>query len=132
MKLNEITKDVASRAQLLDVSEHQVELGDAAIALVETVGKLLSEMRENEGVTQSDLAEMIGLSGSGRISQFESGQLRHAVNLKSLAKIAAVLGYDLRIDATKTKDAGTVGIEVSVSDGDRRYHGRESTLVAAE
>ena len=89
-------------------------------------------MRVKEDVTQSELADMIGLSGAGRISQFESGQLRHAVNLKSLAKIAAVLGYDLRIEAKKAEDAGSVGIEVCVSDGDRTYHGRKSKLVAAE
>jgi ribosome-binding protein aMBF1 (putative translation factor) len=132
MKLNELKKDAASRAQLLGTSEKQVELGDAAIALVEAVGTLLTEMREKEGVKQADLAEMIGLSGSGRISQFESGQLRHAINLKSLAKIAAVLGYDLIIEAKKTKDVKTIGIEVGVSDGGRTYHGKQSKLVAAE
>ena len=104
MKLGELKNDVASRAKLLGVSENEVKLSDAAIDFVTVVGKLITEMREKDGLSYSEIAHLIGLKDPNIIAQFESGQLRHAVDLKSLAKIAAVLGYDLKIEAIKSED----------------------------
>lgn len=104
MKLSELTNDVTSRAKLLNASENDVKLSDAAIDFVSVVSKLITEMREKDGLSHSEIADLIGLSDPSVIAQFESGRLKHAVDLRSLAKIAAVLGYDLKIEAIKSED----------------------------
>lgn len=133
MKLSELSNSVESRAKLLGISEREIDLSDSSMHLVDAIAKLLVQIRENEGLTQNDLAEMIGLQGAGRISQFESGQLRHAVNLKSLAKICAALGYNLVLHASKADANQPVGFEVRISDdGDTEYYGHVRQHAAAQ
>lgn len=106
----------AGMAEFLGVSEERVELTNAAEELASATGWLVVQVRENEGLSQSDLAEKIGLTSAGRISQFETGQLRHAINLKSLGKVMKVLGYDLAIEAVKSADNQSGRVSVQVKD----------------
>lgn len=112
MKLSEFTGSKEDRAKLLGTTVEQIELSDAALALVGAAGTLIAEMRTKEGFTQAELAERIDFDGRGRISQLETGQIRHSLNLKTLAKIATALGYDLKIVATKSDNPGTPSIEI--------------------
>ena len=83
-------------AALLGIDRAEVELADATIALVERHAALITRMRELRGLGGADLARLLGLS-PGRVSQLESGQIRHAVNLKTMAEIAYKLDFDLHV-----------------------------------
>lgn len=103
MKLNELSLDADARAKMLDLPVSEVERMDAVLRFNRTLAQMLLSMRKHEGMTQADLAKAVGLQRSGRVSHYESGQIRHAVNTKALAQIVAVLGYNLEIRATKTE-----------------------------
>lgn len=83
-------------AELLGVERAEVELADATIALVESYAAAITKMRDRRGLSRADLARMLDLS-PGRVTQLESGEIRHAVNLKTLAEIAHKLDFDLDI-----------------------------------
>lgn len=94
--LSNLDLSVDEVASLLGIDRAEVELADATIALVERHAALITRMREARGLGGADLARLLGLS-PGRVSQLESGQLRHAVNLRTLAEIAHKLDFDLDI-----------------------------------
>ncbi|MGE0665354.1 MAG: multiprotein-bridging factor 1 family protein [Sphingomonadales bacterium] len=95
------TDDVA---ELLGVERADVELADATIALVERYAGAITRMRDQRGLSRADLARLLGLS-PGRVTQLESGEIRHAVNLKTLAEIAHKLDFDLDITLHDRRDA---------------------------
>jgi len=94
--LSNLDLSVDEVAALLGIDRAEVELADATIALVERHAALITRMREARGLGGAELARLLGLS-PGRVSQLESGQLRHAVNLRTLAEIAHKLDFDLDI-----------------------------------
>ncbi|WHS49640.1 MULTISPECIES: helix-turn-helix domain-containing protein [Rothia] len=57
----------------------------------------LQELRKDLGLTQTDLAEKIGVSQK-RISQMEKGDIE-SVSIKTLHKYLAALGADLTVTA---------------------------------
>lgn len=91
---------MAQKSVLTDLLSDSDE-GRAALTYVELVkqaGALMKAMREAAHLSVGEMASRLGLS-TGRISQLESGQLRHAPNLRNLAHYAIQCGVDLQICA---------------------------------
>lgn len=82
-------------AEILDVPVGRIRRNEAMLGFVEAVASAIRHAREERGWTQKRLADELGVS-VGRISQYETGMLRHAPNLKALAEIAAVLRLEPR------------------------------------
>ncbi len=101
-------------AELLGVERAEVELADATIALVESYAAAITKMRDRRGLSRADLARMLDLS-PGRVTQLESGEIRHAVNLKTLAEIAYKLDFDLDI-ALRDRRASVADDQMVVHD----------------
>lgn len=112
--LSNLDLSVDEVAALLDIDRAEVELADATIALVERHAALITRMREARGLGGADLARLLGLS-PGRVSQLESGQIRHAVNLRTLAEIAYKLDFDLDI-ALRDRRASVADDQMVVHD----------------
>jgi len=89
-------RDIAS---MLAIDVDEVKLNSATMGLVERSADLLNKMRTEQGFSQRELGNLLGVS-EGRISQYESGLLRHCLNLKTLAKAAHILGYQIALDCT--------------------------------
>lgn len=85
-------------AEIVGTSVNEVRVADAAIRYVQRNADLIRAMREERGLSRSELAEILGLT-PGRISQLESGQVRHAPNLKTLAEIAYRLEFEIDVHA---------------------------------
>ncbi|MBS0533205.1 MAG: helix-turn-helix transcriptional regulator [Proteobacteria bacterium] len=73
---------------------HELRSGDrrfdeaqAVVEFVRSAARVLADMRERAGWTQAQLADYLGVT-VGRVSQLESGALRHAPSLKMMARIA--------------------------------------------
>lgn len=78
----------AERARRIDAAKER--------ALDEIVSCRLAELRKALGVTQSELAEMIGKSQSA-VSQFEHGEI--GLSLETLRSIIHQLGGEIEITA---------------------------------
>jgi len=124
--LSNLDLSVDEVAALLGVDRAEVELADATIALVERHAALITRMREARGLGGADLARLLGLS-PGRVSQLESGQIRHAVNLRTLAEIAYKLDFDLDI-ALRDRRASVADDQLVVHDP---YDALRVSVVAA-
>lgn len=105
MKLSKMDIGAAGLAELTGETEADVARELAKREVVQQFARLITQMREAEGMTQSDLGACLGLSGAARVSQYESGQLRHAVNLKTFAAIAHELGYDIDVSVRRRDNA---------------------------
>jgi ribosome-binding protein aMBF1 (putative translation factor) len=72
-----------------------VALGEsfAIVDLVRQVGDTLARMRERAGLSQTELAERLGMTPA-RVWQLESGTLRHAPSLEDIARWARACGAD--------------------------------------
>jgi transcriptional regulator with XRE-family HTH domain len=81
------------------------DLATAEIELVRKVGDTLQKMREEAGLTQEALAKRLGISAS-RVSQLESGTLRDAPNLKTLARFAHECGQKIEFGYGAASPAG--------------------------
>jgi transcriptional regulator with XRE-family HTH domain len=82
--------------------------GSAIYDLVGKVSSLLRQMRSFAKLTQSELAERLGVT-QGRISQIESGLPDHAASLETVARFALACGYTPQIDldpSISTRDEG--------------------------
>lgn len=100
---------------------------DEAFAIVEFVraaGDMLAQMRERAGLSQTALAQRLGMT-PGRVWQLESGTLRNAPSLKSIARWARACGESLEITASGQRsaralehagDAGSASINTAVED----------------
>lgn len=75
----------------------------AVVALVREAGDLLQQMRERAGLRQTDLAKCLEIT-PGRVSQLESGTLRHAPSLRTLALWAHACGAELTLRAQMPTD----------------------------
>ncbi|MXN63603.1 helix-turn-helix domain-containing protein [Stappia sp. GBMRC 2046] len=85
-------------AEIVGTSVDEVRVADATIRYVQRNADLIKAMREARGLSRSELAEILGLT-PGRVSQLESGQIRHAPNLKTLAEIAYRLDFEIDVSA---------------------------------
>lgn len=106
--LSNLDLDAGQVAELLGVSRDEVALADATIALVQRHAALITTMREQRGLTRADLARLLDLS-PGRVTQLESGEIRHAVNLKTLAEVAHKLDFDIGVTARDRNEVIVVG-----------------------
>jgi transcriptional regulator with XRE-family HTH domain len=71
----------------------------AIVDLVRQAGDMLARMRERAGLSQTELAERLGMT-PGRVWQLESGTLRHAPSLKNVARWARVCGESVHLQAS--------------------------------
>lgn len=113
--LSNLDLDAGQVAELLGVSRDEVALADATIALVERHAALITAMREQRGLTRAELARLLDLS-PGRVTQLESGEIRHAVNLKTLAEIAHKLEFDIGVTARDRNEVIVVGESLAQED----------------
>lgn len=56
------------------------------------IGKRIAEIRQSQGLTQAQLAELTGMNSSN-IARIETGKYSTGIDL--LSKIGGALGYDL-------------------------------------
>jgi transcriptional regulator with XRE-family HTH domain len=103
--LSSLDLSTADVAALLDTDEEAVGVADAQIALVRECAASITSMRQIRDLRSADLAALLGMS-PGRMSQLESGELRHAASLKTLAEIAHKLGFEVSLDIRPKQAAG--------------------------
>jgi transcriptional regulator with XRE-family HTH domain len=72
----------------------------AVVELVREVGDMLAQMRTRAGLTQAELAERLDIS-AGRVSQLESGTLRNAPSLKTIAQFATACGEAVKLSTAR-------------------------------
>lgn len=86
------------------------EYDDAAatVSLVEKAAETLRFMRKAKGLSRDDMAKALGISPS-RVSQLESGALRHAPSLRMMARWARVCGEELTLSPVNTADRSLPG-----------------------
>jgi transcriptional regulator with XRE-family HTH domain len=65
------------------------------LELAKEVGKIVRQLREENDLTQDELAEMSGV-GKVVISRLENGNTRQ-VSIHSFVKILDTLGYQMRV-----------------------------------
>lgn len=73
----------------------------AVVAFVEQCAAQLKQMREDADLHREEMAKLLALT-PGRISQLESGALRHAPSLKMMARWAHACGETLVVQTTGT------------------------------
>lgn len=69
--------------------------------LKEWIPETIRALREDSGLTQTELAKQCGFNSTGTISHFETGCRTPSID--SLDKIFAALGVDLKISFTPQK-----------------------------
>ena len=81
---------------LIDKLRQQPAYDDAhaEVELVRNVGDGLERMRERAGLSQSAMATLLDVT-PGRVSQLESGTVRNAPNLKTIAQYARICGQEV-------------------------------------
>ena len=63
------------------------------------IGQNIKRLRNQAGITQTQLAEKMGVYGSGSISQWESGFCNPSLeNVKKIAEILGVTANDILYD----------------------------------
>lgn len=83
------------------------------VDLVRKAGDVLERMRERKGLSQSQMAARLDIT-PGRISQLESGTVRNAPSLKTLAQYARHCGEEIEIaPASERKVATEAGCNFS-------------------
>ncbi len=87
---------------LLPDDDHADQL-IAAYELVQTVTGRLRDLRKLAGLSQSQLADRLGLT-QGRISQIESGLMDHAPSLEMTARYAEACGFRMTPMFTPTSE----------------------------
>ena len=97
---------MADVRKLISEVEDDREFAQAAavVGLVREVGDMLTRMRVRAKLTQVQLAERLDIS-AGRVSQLESGMLRHAPSLKTIAQFATACGEKVELASSKEKAA---------------------------
>lgn len=69
---------------------------EAVVKLSHRTGDALEAMRERAGLSQAELGKKLGISAA-RVSQLETGLLRHAISLKMLARFAYACGESVEL-----------------------------------
>lgn len=96
-------KDLLSEVQ----SDPNFAQATAVVDLIRQAGDLLTQMRTQAGLTQAELAERLGIS-IGRVSQLESGTLRNAPSLKTMAQFATACGTRIDIAVAPEKAGASI------------------------
>ena len=91
--------DVKALLQNLRKEDPRFDEAQAVVDLVDESGKMLQQMRERANLSQAEMAGRLGIS-VGRVSQLESGALRHAPSLKTLARYAHACGETVTLAAS--------------------------------
>ena len=112
MKLNDLTTRPGDLARLTGIAPETVRRELARRKLVKAMAGVMKAMRESRRMTRTELGRRVGLAGAARVSQYESGDLRHSVNLKNFAVIAQELGYDLEIQAVNRATGEAVSVDL--------------------
>lgn len=89
-----LDRDDAELAGLLGAEIEDIRLYKAGFSFVGDVAQRIREARLARGWTQKRLADRLGVT-VGRVSQYETGDLRHAPSLRTLAEIAYALGMEI-------------------------------------
>ena len=95
MALKSFKADLSDQgvAELLGISVERARRARLQNELVLRVARAIRAQREANAMSQQQVADALGVS-AGRISQFESGDLRHTPNLKTLADLSDVFQCD--------------------------------------
>ncbi|MGF1641699.1 MAG: helix-turn-helix domain-containing protein [Rhodospirillales bacterium] len=101
------------------------------VRLVRAAGDLLARMRERRGLTQTELAVKLGVT-PGRIWQLESGTLRNAPNLKTIARWARACGeaVDIAASGDRVPNAPAVDVETIAARAVETARGRTRGVAA--
>jgi len=94
--------DVKALLGQLRSEDPRFDEAQAVVDLVRSAAELLVGMRERAGWTQAQLADYLGVT-VGRVSQLESGALRHAPSLKMMARIAHACGEAVALTSAGTR-----------------------------
>lgn len=79
----------------------------SVVELVRATGDLLERIRVRNGLSQAKVANELGIS-PGRISQLESGTIRNAPSLKTIAQFARACGEVVDIGTVSERDSQAV------------------------
>ncbi|MBL8658444.1 MAG: helix-turn-helix transcriptional regulator [Rhodospirillales bacterium] len=79
--------------------DSECEEAFAIVEVVRATGDMLERMRERAGLSQTQLAEKLGLT-PGRVWQLESGTMRNAPSLKTMVRWARACGETVAITAS--------------------------------
>ncbi len=74
-------------AEKFGTTKEQLEEAQAVLQLVQSAAKRIKTMREHKGMSRAALGELLGVTEQ-RVAQLESGTLRNAASLKTIAKAA--------------------------------------------
>lgn len=96
--------DTKSLIQDLRRTRPEFDEAHAVVDLIRNTGDMLQRMRERKGLSQIDVAAKLGVT-PGRVSQLESGTVRNAPSLKTLAQFARAC--DDTIDVRLTSDSAS-------------------------
>ena len=96
--------DTKSLIQNLRRTRPEFDEAHAVVELVRNTGDMLQRMRERKGLSQIEVAAKLGVT-PGRVSQLESGTIRNAPSLKTLAQFAKAC--DDTIDVRLTSDSAS-------------------------
>jgi DNA-binding XRE family transcriptional regulator len=75
----------------------------AIVELVRATGDMLTRMRQRAKMSQTEMAEALGIT-PGRVWQLESGTLRNAPSLKSIARWAKACGEVVELAPSGERD----------------------------
>ncbi|MFY9094165.1 helix-turn-helix transcriptional regulator [Aliarcobacter butzleri] len=75
---------------------NDLELENYGEKILDIVSLNVKKYREQKGLTQMQLALEIGMSGGAYLGRAEIRKNKHHFNIKHLAKIAKVLGVDIK------------------------------------
>lgn len=96
--------DVKALLHNLRKEDSRFDEAQAVVDLVSESGDMLRRIRERANLSQAEMADRLGIS-VGRISQLESGTLRHAPSLKMLARYAHACGETVGLAASGERAA---------------------------
>jgi transcriptional regulator with XRE-family HTH domain len=98
MSEKDFTLDVGPQelARRMGVPLADIRRNEAVLDFAEAVAASIRKARQARGWSQKELARRLGVT-AGRISQYETGDLRHAPSLKTIAEIGYLLGAQLQV-----------------------------------
>jgi transcriptional regulator with XRE-family HTH domain len=95
--------DDAELARALGTDTEALRRDRAVFDMIRQSATAIRAARESRGLTQKQLAARLGVT-VGRVSQYESGDLRHAPSLRVLAEISHVLDMRAQVGLHRKED----------------------------
>lgn len=99
---------VEELAEVLNADATDVLRNETILDAVEHASLAIKEAREERGWDRKRLASVLQVT-EARVCQLESGTLRNAPSLKTLATIAFHLGMELRLEFVEASSGDSVG-----------------------